>query len=303
MRIGIDVGGTKIEGLLLGGDGRELARERVATPADYGAVLAAVGEVVGRLGQTAGSGATVGVGTPGVLTPGRGVIRNANLLCLNDRPLDRDLEAALGRPVRLANDAKCFVLSEALDGAAAPPADLDRSRPDVVFGATLGTGVGGGIVVDGRVLTGENGTATEWSHTTLPFLRPGEESPYACFCGHPGCIESFISGRGLAATYRRLGGQAVEGTEVGRREAGGDPVAGRAFSSYEDGLARALAMVINLVDPRAIVLGGGVSNNERIFRNVPAELERFTVAKQVRTRLVRAQHGDASGARGAAMLW
>jgi fructokinase len=303
VRIGIDVGGTKIEGLLLGGDGRELARERVATPADYGAVLAAVGEVVGRLGQTAGSGATVGVGTPGVLTPGRGVIRNANLLCLNDRPLDRDLEAALGRPVRLANDAKCFVLSEALDGAAAPPADLDRSRPDVVFGATLGTGVGGGIVVDGRVLTGENGTATEWSHTTLPFLRPGEESPYACFCGHPGCIESFISGRGLAATYRRLGGQAVEGTEVGRREAGGDPVAGRAFSSYEDGLARALAMVINLVDPRAIVLGGGVSNNERIFRNVPAELERFTVAKQVRTRLVRAQHGDASGARGAAMLW
>jgi fructokinase len=303
VRIGIDVGGTKIEGLLLGGDGRELARERVATPADYGAVLAAVGEVVGRLSQTAGSGATVGVGTPGVLTPGRGVIRNANLLCLNDRPLDRDLEAALGRPVRLANDAKCFVLSEALDGAAAPPADLDRSRPDVVFGATLGTGVGGGIVVDGRVLTGENGTATEWSHTTLPFLRPGEESPYACFCGHPGCIESFISGRGLAATYRRLGGQAVEGTEVGRREAGGDPVAGRAFSSYEDGLARALAMVINLVDPRAIVLGGGVSNNERIFRNVPAELERFTVAKQVRTRLVRAQHGDASGARGAAMLW
>ena len=303
MRIGIDVGGTKIEGLLLGGDGRESARERIATPSDYGAVLTAIGEVAGRLDRAAGGSATVGVGTPGVLEPRRGVIRNANLLCLNDRPLDRDLEAALGRPVRLANDAKCFVLSEAIDGAGAPPADLERSRPYVVFGATLGTGVGGGIVVDGRVLTGENGTATEWSHTTLPFLRPGEESPYVCFCGHPGCIESFISGRGLVGAYRRLGGQAVDGTEVGRREAAGDPLADRAFREYEDSLARALAMVINLVDPRAIVLGGGVSNNARIFRNVPAQLERFTVAKQVRTRLVRAKHGDASGARGAAMLW
>jgi fructokinase len=303
VRIGIDVGGTKIEGLLLGDGGREITRERVATPAAYGEVLAAIRGVVESLSQTAGVNATVGVGTPGFLRPGRGLIRNANLLCLNDRPLAEDLAATLGRPVRLANDAKCFVLSEALDGAAAPPADLDRSRPDVVFGATLGTGVGGGIVIDGRVLIGENGAATEWSHTTLPFLRAGEESPYACFCGHPGCIESFISGRGLAATYRRLGGQDLDGAEVGRREAAGDPIADRAFVAYEDWLARALAMVINLVDPRAIVLGGGVSNNERIFRNVPAQLERFTVAKQLRTRIVRALHGDASGARGAAMLW
>jgi fructokinase len=304
VRIGIDVGGTKIEGLLLGDDGREITRERIATPAPYGDVLAAVREVVERLSKTAGVNATVGVGTPGFLQPGRGLIRNANLQSLNDRPLDKDLQAALGRPVRLANDAKCFVLSEAIDGAAAPPAGLDKSRPDVVFGATLGTGVGGGIVVDGRVLIGENGAATEWSHTTLPFLRTGEESPYVCFCGHPGCIESFISGRGLAATYRRLGGQDLDGAEVGRREAaGGDPIADRAFGSYEDWLARALSMVINLVDPRAIVLGGGVSNNERIFRNLPGQLERFTVAKQLRTRIVRAQHGDASGARGAAMLW
>jgi fructokinase len=303
VRIGIDVGGTKIEGLLLGDDGREITRERIATPAAYGEVLAAIGQVVERLSKTAGVNATVGVGTPGFLQPGRGLVRNSNLQSLNDRPLDKDLEEALGRPVRLANDAKCFVLSEAIDGAGAPPADLDRSRPDVVFGATLGTGVGGGIVVDGRVLTGQNGAATEWSHTTLPFLQPGEESPYACFCGHPGCIESFISGRGLAATYRRLGGPELDGAEVGRREAAGDAVADRAFVRYEDWLARALSMVINLVDPRAIVLGGGVSNNERIFRNVPAQLERFTVAKQLRTRIVRAQHGDASGARGAAMLW
>jgi fructokinase len=303
VRIGIDVGGTKIEGLLLGGDGREIARERIATPAAYDDVLAAVRQVVERLDHSAAGNATVGVGTPGFLQPGRGLIRNSNLQSLNDRPLDKDLEAALGRPVRLANDAKCFVLSEAIDGAAAPPGDLDRARPDVVFGATLGTGVGGGIVVDGRVLTGENGAATEWSHTTLPFLRPGEESPYACFCGHPNCIESFISGRGLAATYRRLGGQALDGAEVGRREAAGDPLADRAFLSYEEWLARALSLVINLVDPRAIVLGGGVSNNERIFRNVPSRVEQFTVAKQVRTRIVRARHGDASGARGAAMLW
>jgi len=258
---------------------------------------------VTRLEKEAGASGTVGLGTPGFLQPGRGLIRNSNLQSLNDRPLDKDLEEALGRAVRLANDAKCFVLSEAIDGAAAPPADLDRSRPDVVFGATLGTGVGGGIVVDGRVLTGQNGAATEWSHTTLPFLQPGEESPYACFCGHPGCIESFISGRGLEATYRRLGGPELDGVEVGRREAAGDALADRAFVRYEDWLARALSMVINLVDPRAIVLGGGVSNNERIFRNVPAQLERFTVAKQVRTRIVRALHGDASGARGAAMLW
>jgi len=303
VRIGIDVGGTKIEGLLLGDDGREITRERIATPAAYGEVLASIRQVVERLGKTAGVNATVGVGTPGFLQPGRGLIRNSNLQSLNDRPLDKDLEEALGRAVRLANDAKCFVLSEAIDGAAAPPADLDRSRPDVVFGATLGTGVGGGIVVDGRVLTGQNGAATEWSHTTLPFLQPGEESPYACFCGHPGCIESFISGRGLAATYRLLGGPELDGAEVGRREAAGDALADRAFVRYEDWLARALSMVINLVDPRAIVLGGGVSNNERIFRNVPAQLERFTVAKQVRTRIVRALHGDASGARGAAMLW
>jgi fructokinase len=303
VRIGIDVGGTKIEGLLLGDGGREIARERIATPADYRAVLAAIGQVAGRLSQAAGGNATVGVGTPGFLQPGRGVIRNSNLLCLNDQPLDRDLATALGRPVRLANDAKCFVLSEAVDGAGAPPADLDRSRPDVVFGATLGTGVGGGIVVDGRVLTGENGAATEWSHATLPFLRPGEESPYTCVCGHPGCIESFISGRGLAAMYQRLGGDAVDGAEVGRREKSGDPIADRAFAYYEDCLARALAMVTNLVDPRAIVLGGGVSNNPRIFRNVPPLLEPYTVAKQLRTQIARALHGDASGARGAAMLW
>jgi len=308
VRIGIDVGGTKIEGLLLGDDGREIARRRIATPSEYRALLAAIGELVQgfatQASQLSGDATTVGVGTPGFLQPGRGLIRNANLLCLNDRPLDKDLELALGRPVRLANDAKCFVLSEAIDGAAAPPADLDRALPDVVFGATLGTGVGGGIVVDGRVLTGANGAATEWSHTSLPFATPGERSPYPCVCGHPGCIESFISGRGLEGTYRSLGGgDELRGVEIGQRADAGDEIAARAFALYEDRLARALASVINLIDPRVIVLGGGVSNNARIFGNVPKLLERHTVAQDLRTKLVHAAHGDASGVRGAAWLW
>jgi fructokinase len=305
VRIGIDVGGTKIEGLLLGDDGRELGRQRVATPSAYDEVLKAIADLVGKLEQAApgGARATVGVGTPGFLQPGRGVIWNANLLSLNNRPLDRDLVAALGRPVRLANDAKCFVLSEAIDGAAAPPPDLDRSRPDVVFGATLGTGVGGGIVVDGRVLTGQNGAATEWSHTTLPFGEGAERSPYECVCQHPGCIESFISGRGLEASYRALGGAPAPGAEIARRERAGEATARRAFDLYEDRLARALASVINLVDPRVIVLGGGVSNNARIFTGVVPLLERYTVARDLRTSIVRAAHGDASGVRGAAFLF
>ena len=307
VRIGIDVGGTKIEALLLGGGGREVERQRIATPTEYRELLAAIGQLVqglaARASELRGETPTVGVGTPGFLQPGRGVIWNSNLLCLNDRPLDKDLELALGRPVRLANDAKCFVLSEAIDGAGAPPAVLDRSHPDVVFGATLGTGVGGGIVVDGRVLTGANGAATEWSHTTLPFATQDERSPYRCVCGHSGCIESFISGRGLEGTYRALGGGELRGAEIARRADAGDDIAARAFALYEDRLARALASVINLIDPRVIVLGGGVSNNPRIFGNVPKLLERHTVAQDLRTKLVHAAHGDASGVRGAAWLW
>jgi fructokinase len=302
VRIGIDVGGTKIEGILLE-QGRQAGRLRVATPIEYGDVLAAISSLVKALdGRVSGGVATVGVGTPGFLQPGGGGIRNSNLLCLNGRPLDKDLEAALGRPVRLANDGKCFVLSEAIDGAAAPPSTLDRGRPDVVFGATLGTGVGGGIVVEGRVLTGENGAATEWSHTTLPFTGPDERSPYPCVCGHPGCIESFISGRGLEATYRALGGADLRGDELAARAERGDGAAAQAFGLYEDRLARALASVINLLDPRVIVLGGGVSNNGRLFANVPRLWERYTVARDLQTRLLPAAHGDASGVRGAAFL-
>jgi fructokinase len=307
MRIGIDVGGTKIEGIALGDDGRERARHRAATPQIYEEVLGAVATLVARLESEAAERGTVGVGTPGFLQPGRGVIRNSNLLCLNDRPLDVDLARALGRQVRLDNDASCFVVSEAVDGAAARPAGTAGAagaKTDVVFGATLGTGVGGGIALDGRVHSGANGAAAEWSHTTLPFLRAGEASPYACFCGHAGCIESFTSGRGLAGAHREVGGDStLSAPDIGARAADGDGAAGRAFDLYEDRLARALAGVINLLDPRAIVLGGGVSNNARIFANLPALCERYTVAKDLRTQIVRAAHGDASGVRGAAFLW
>jgi fructokinase len=315
MRIGIDVGGTKIEGIALDRGGQELARLRIDTPREgYAPFLHAVAELVQRLEARAGTRCSVGVGTPGFLSPATGLILNSNLAALNGKAVDRDLSQALGRAVRVDNDANCFVLSEATDGAAARarrPAD-SGGRFDVVFGATLGTGVGGGIVIDGRVLNGAHGAAAEWSHVTLPFINDGdtgdasedrETSPYVCFCGRPRCIESFVSGRGLAGAYRQVTGQDVDAPEVGRRADAGEAAAGKAFDIYESRLARALAGVINLLDPHVIVLGGGVSNNTRIFANVPKLWERFTAAQNLRTQLVRAAHGDASGVRGAAWLW
>ncbi|HVU50314.1 MAG TPA: ROK family protein [Polyangia bacterium] len=307
MQIGIDLGGTKIEGIVLSPDGRERARQRIDTPTSgYDAVLNALTNLVRGLEAVAGARCTVGVGTPGFLSPATGLIRNSNLLSLNGRAVDRDLSGRLDRLVRVANDANCFVLSEACDGAAAAGSarrDGAAEAPDVVFGATLGTGVGGGLVVDGRVLGGANGSAAEWSHTTLPFLQAGEASPYPCFCGNHGCIESFVSGRGLAGAYREVADDTLPPVEIGHRAEAGDPTANAALDVYADRLARALAGVINLVDPRVIVLGGGVSNNARLFRTVPTLWERYTVAKGLRTALVKARHGDASGVRGAARLW
>jgi predicted NBD/HSP70 family sugar kinase len=303
MQIGIDLGGTKIEGIVLASDGRERARQRIDTPTSgYDAVLNALANLVNGLEAVAGARCTVGVGTPGFLSPATGLIRNSNLLALNGRAVDRDLASRLDRPVRVANDANCFVLSEAHDGAAAARGD-DGAALDVVFGATLGTGVGGGLVVDGRVLGGANGSAAEWSHTTLPFLHPGEASPYECFCGNSSCIESFVSGRGLAGAFREVAGDTLPPVEIGHRAESGDPAANAALDVYSDRLARALAGVINLVDPRVIVLGGGVSKNARILRMVPTMWEHYTVAKDLRTTLVKARHGDASGVRGAARLW
>lgn len=307
MRIGIDLGGTKIEGVLLAPDGRELWRDRIPTPRDgYPAVLEAVAALVTRLedGIPRTSSIPVGVGTPGFLAPRDGRIVNSNLLTLNGQAMDADLTARLARPVRVANDAQCFVLSEATDGAAARPGGAPANAgPDVVFGATLGTGVGGGFVIDGRVLDSANGSAGQWSHTTLPFLREEDGSGASCFCDHATCIERFLAGRGLAWDFQHATGEALSPDEIGRREQGGDPRAAAAFARYEDRLARALAAVINFVDPRVIVLGGGVSNNTRLFDNVPRLLGRYTVAKDPITPIVRAQHGDASGVRGAAWLW
>jgi predicted NBD/HSP70 family sugar kinase len=310
VRIGIDLGGTKIDGIALTDDGRVRVHDRVATPQEhYPEVLEAIAALVGRLenqgagGEQAEGEATVGVATPGFLAPSDGLLRNSNLLALNGHAIDRDLAARLGRPVRVANDANCFVLSEATDGAAARRSGETATVPDVVFGATLGTGIGGGFVVDGRVWGGANGSAGEWSHTTLPFLRTEDAAGGGCHCGRDACIESFLSGRGLAWDYRRTNGQTLSPVEIGEHAAAGDAKATATFVRYEDRLARALAGVINLIDPRAIVLGGGISNNVRLFEGVPAIWERYTVARNLSTRLVRAEHGDASGVRGAAWLW
>jgi fructokinase len=305
VRIGIDLGGTKIEGMLLGRAGEEGARRRVATPPQgYQAVLDAVVNLVKDLEAEAAlrpGQATVGVATPGFLAPADGLIRNSNLASLNGRPVDKDLSALLGRPVRVENDATCFVLSEAADGAAARPAGATGT--DVVFGATLGTGIGGGIAIDGRPWGGANGAAAEWSHTTLPFHRASDGPGAACVCSAPSCIEAFLAGKGLVWDHRHHGGEELPAAEIGRRAEAGDAAAVATFERYEDRLARALAGVINLLDPRVIVLGGGISTHERLYREVPRLWERYTVARGLVTRLVPAKHGDASGVRGAAWLW
>lgn len=275
MRIGVDLGGTKTEIIVLAADGRELLRERIATPRDdYAATVRAIAGLVLAAEAKVGAGKTavpVGIGIPGAESLVTGLIKNANSTCLIGHALRADLEAALQRPVRLANDANCFALSEAVDGAGA--------GASVVFGVILGTGVGGGIVVDGKVLVGANAIAGEWGHNPLP----GEHHKTLCYCGRKGCIETYLSGPALAAD----GGAASEA----------------AMQRYEQRLARALAGAINLLDPDVIVLGGGVSNIERLYDNVPRLWGQHVFSDQVNTRLLRNRHGDSSGVRGAAWLW
>lgn len=297
MRIGVDLGGTKIEAVALDGGGREAARHRVATPrGDYDATLGAVAGLVALLEREAGCrGATVGVGIPGVVSPASGLVKNANSTWLIGRPLDRDLAAVLDRPVRLANDANCFALSEAIDGAGA--------GARVVFGVILGTGVGGGIVVDGRLVEGVNHVAGEWGHNPLPWPAAGEWPGPPCYCGRTGCIETFLSGPGLARDHQRVAGTHLDAMRIAALARGGDAAADRTLDRHAERLARALAGVINILDPDAIVLGGGLSNLERPYRAVPALWARHVFSDGVATRLVRARHGDASGVRGAAWLW
>jgi fructokinase len=296
MRIGVDLGGTKIEAVALADDGRELARKRVATPRhDYDATLGAIAAVVGALEAETGARGSVGVGMPGTLSPASGLVKNANSTWLIGRPIDRDLERALGREVRCANDANCFALSEATDGAGA--------GARVVFGVILGTGVGGGIVVDGRALTGGNAIAGEWGHMPLPWPGDDERPGPACYCGKAGCVETFLSGPGLARDYGRHGGSGLEAAQIAERAAHGEADADAAIARYEDRLARALAVVLNVLDPDVVVLGGGISKLARLYENIPRRWQAWAFSDRVTTPLRPPRHGDSSGVRGAAWLW
>jgi fructokinase len=292
IRIGIDLGGTKIEVLAIDELGRERARTRVATPrGDYDGTVGAIVDLVADVERAAGACGTVGVGIPGTISPATGLVKNANSTWLNGRPLGADLPSRLDRPVRFANDANCFALSEATDGAAA-----DAS---IVFGVIVGTGTGGGIVIDGKVVVGVNAIAGEWGHNPLPGAG-GDESPGPpCYCGRRGCIETFLSGPGLTRDYDGT----TDAREVIARAAAGEARAGHALARYEQRMARALAGVINLVDPDVIVLGGGLSNVDRLYDAVPALWAPHVFSDRVATRLVRAKFGDSSGVRGAAWLW
>lgn len=296
MQIGVDLGGTKIEVAALDNGGAVVVRRRVPTPrGDYAATISAITGLVQQVEHTLDRRGSIGVGIPGALSATTGLIKNSSATWLLDKALDRDLVAALGRPVRLMNDANCLAISEAADGAAAGLA--------VVFGVILGTGVGGGIVVEGRPLVGPNAIAGEWGHNPLPWRTAAERPGPDCYCGKRGCIETFLSGPNLARDYQAHGGGAGTAQDIVARAAGSEPIALAALARYEDRLARALSHVINILDPDAIVLGGGLSNVERLYGTLPRLLPRHVFSDHVATRILKARHGDSSGVFGAARLW
>jgi fructokinase len=296
MRIGIDLGGTKIEAVALARDGGEVARRRVPTPReDYDATVAAVAGLVHELEAEAKGTGTVGVGHPGAISPATGLVKNANSTWLNGRPLSVDLERALSRPVRLANDANCFALSEAVDGAGA--------GAGVVFGVIVGTGTGGGIVVDGRVLAGRHAIAGEWGHDPLPWPAAGEVPGPPCWCGRRGCVETWLSGPALARDHRERTGEELDAAAVARAALAGDAGARESLARHADRMARALAAVVNLLDPDVIVLGGGLSDLPGIYASVPPILARYVFSDRADTPVLPPRHGPSSGVRGAARLW
>jgi fructokinase len=295
MRIGIDLGGTKTEAIFLAPGGVEVERRRVATPRDYEASLETIVALVAELEATSGRRCTVGVGIPGSLSPRTGLVRNANSTWLQGRPLDRDLGGLLGRRVRVMNDANCFVLSEASDGAGAGATS--------VFGVILGTGVGGGLVLDGRVVGGASGIAGEWGHTPLPAPRLEELPGPRCWCGRSGCVETWLSGPGLAADHRRATGDELTAEAIAARAADGDAGCGATLERYVERLGRALAVVVNIVDPEVVVLGGGVSNVAGLPEAARAHLLPHLFTDAPAARVLRHRHGDSSGVRGAAWLW
>lgn len=295
-RIGVDLGGTKIEAVLLGTDGSIVSRLRVPTPrGDYDGTLDAICELVERLEKETDVEASIGIGTPGAISAATGRIKNANSTWLNGKPLLEDLRQKMGRAVRMANDADCFTLSEAIDGAA--------QDARTVFGVILGTGVGGGIVVDRKLIGGPNSIAGEWGHNPLPWPETDELPGVECYCGCRGCIETFLSGPGLSRDHHRTAGQELEPSAIFSAAAAGEAAAEATLERYESRLARALATVINLLDPEVIVLGGGLSNLERLYGRVPKLWQPWVFSDRVDTRLVPPAHGDSSGVRGAAWLW
>lgn len=296
MRIGIDLGGTKIEIIALADDGRELLRRRVPTPqGDYRATLMTVAGLVEEVEMTLHARGSVGVGTPGAESRRDGRIKNANSTCLIGQPLRRDLQVLLQREVRLANDANCFALSEAVDGAG--------QGAECVFGVILGTGVGGGIVLNGQVRIGANAIAGEWGHIPLPAPQAEDLPLPPCYCGRQGCVETYLSGPGLAADHTRTTGEELDAARIAARAEAGDTLCEASLQRYEARLARALATVINVLDPEVIVLGGGLSNLDRLYANVPRLWVPHVFSDTIATRLVRHHHGDSSGVRGAAWLW
>jgi len=295
LALGIDLGGTKIEIIALAQDGAVLLRRRRPSPrGSYAETLGAIRALVLEAEAELGATGTLGLGTPGAISPASGLLKNSNSTWLNGRPLDRDLAALLERPIALANDADCLALSEATDGAAAGAAS--------VFAVILGTGVGGGLAIHGRVLAGPNAIAGEWGHNPLPWPAPHELPGPPCYCGQRGCIETWLSGPGLARDYQGATGIARASPAIVRAAPAGDADAEAALRRYEDRLARGLASVINILDPEVIVLGGGVSNLQRLYASVPLLWQRHVFSDTVRTRLLPPLHGDSSGVRGAAWL-
>ncbi len=296
MRIGVDVGGTKIEVAVIRADGSFAARQRISTPADnYTLTLDAIVTLINETEAAVGQSCSLGFGIPGTLSPATGRIKNAPNAPIDGHPFDKDLEQRLGRPVRMMNDANCFALSEAKDGAA--------TGANVVFGVILGTGCGGGVVIDGSVLGGRNAIAGEWGHTQLPWMTPAEHPGPPCKCGLTGCIETFLSGTGFAARHAEATGTMLDAVDIITRAESGDPTCRDSLSAYESRLARALAHVINLLDPDIIVLGGGMSNARSLYDTVPHLWSEWVFSDRVDTILRPPKHGDSSGVRGAAWLW
>jgi fructokinase len=296
LRIGLDLGGSKIEGILLSREATEVARYRVATPReDYAATIAAIVDLRARLMQGATSDASIGVAVPGSMSPHTGLMQNANSTWLNGRPLDRDLEAALATPVRLANDANCFALSEASDGAAL--------HAHTVFGVILGTGCGGGLVVKGRLLDGPRGISGEWGHNPLPWMTPDEYPGPSCWCGRKGCLETWVSGPGMTADHARVTGETDTAADISARAKAGNAAAMATLSRHADRLARGLAHVVNIVDPDVLVLGGGLSKLSNLYQLLPPLMGPHIFADHGSVAIKASHWGDASGSRGAARLW